>query len=159
MSIEIERKFLVGELPAAIAKYAGKAIRQGYLIITDDGTELRIRQKGNRFFQTIKRGEGLCRTEIEIEITKAQFEALWPHTQNRRVSKTRYALPLGAYTAEVDVFNGDLQGLVLVEVEFASESASREFSPPDWFGTEVTDDKRYTNKHLAAYGRPPRPPA
>ncbi|BBO86098.1 CYTH domain-containing protein [Desulfosarcina ovata] len=154
MGIEIERKFLVRHLPESLDNASGVSIRQGYLIISADGTELRIRQKGARFFQTIKMGEGLRRTEIEIEISQAQFEQLWPHTEGRRVSKTRYHLPQGEYTAEVDRFAGALQGLLLVEVEFPSEGASRAFSPPEWFGTDVTEDKRYKNKHLAVNGIP-----
>lgn len=156
MSIEIERKFLVNRLPETVVPDDGRDIRQGYLIITDDGTELRVRQKGTRFFQTIKTGAGLCRAEIEIDITQAQFEVLWPHTQTRRVSKTRVEVPLGGHIAEVDIFDGDLKGLVLVEVEFASEAASREFRPPDWFGAEVTDHEGYKNKNLAVHGIPAR---
>ena len=154
MSIEIERKFLVGNLPADLAEHDKKTIRQGYLIVTDDGTELRVRQKGDHFFQTIKSGEGLSRTEIEIELTRAQFDALWPHTENRRVSKIRHTVPLGEHTAEVDVFSGALDGLILVEVEFATEAASGQFVPPNWFGEEVTENKGYKNKRLAVSGVP-----
>jgi CYTH domain-containing protein len=37
-------------------------------------------------------------------------------------------------------------------VEFDSEEDLARFEPPPWFGPEVTDDLRYTNAHLAAYG-------
>ena len=67
MSIEIERKYLVAKVPASIEASIGKSIRQGYVIAVEGGIELRVRQKGERFFQTIKMGEGLSRTEIEIE--------------------------------------------------------------------------------------------
>ena len=154
MGIEIERKFLVDRLPASFASLTGAVIRQGYLIDAEGGVELRIRQKQARFFQTIKAGEGLSRTEIEIELSQDQFQQLWPYTDGRRVSKTRYTLPVGNHTAELDRFDGDLAGLVLVEVEFASVDASREFSPPDWFGADVTEDGRYKNKQLAAHGIP-----
>jgi CYTH domain-containing protein len=70
------------------------------------------------------------------------------------VSKIRYTLPLGNHIAELDRFEGDLAGLVLVEVEFASVDASRQFSPPEWFGVDVTEDGRYKNKALAVYGTP-----
>ncbi|MFO7714533.1 CYTH domain-containing protein [Desulfosarcina sp.] len=154
MGLEIERKFLVDHLPAALAELTGSAIRQGYIIVAEGGVELRIRQKQARFFQTIKAGEGLSRTEIEIELSQGQFQQLWPHTEGRRVSKTRYTVPVGDHTAELDAFAGELTGLFLVEVEFPSESASRHFSPPDWFGAEVTEDRRYKNKQLAVYGIP-----
>lgn len=154
MNIEIERKFLVRRLPAILDDHAAAAIRQGYLIVAENGTELRIRQKAGRCFQTIKMGEGLSRTEIEIELSKAQFHALWPHTSGRRIQKSRYTVPVDGHTAELDVFEGDLAGLRLVEVEFASTEASQRFFPPDWFGDEVTEDRRYANKWLAVNGIP-----
>ena len=110
LSIEIERKFLIACLPSSLGSQSGNTIRQGYLIATENGIELRIRQKAELFFQTIKLGEGLSRTEIEIELSADQFNALWPHTAGRRVRKTRYTLPLGEQTAEVDRFEGDLAG-------------------------------------------------
>lgn len=154
MSTEIERKFLLSGLPEGLVEYPQMEIRQGYLIVTQDGTELRIRQKADRFFQTIKMGEGLSRTEIEIEIDVAQFEALWPHTDGRRVDKVRYKVPVGRHVAELDLFEGRLAGLRMVEVEFPSVAASQSFDPPAWFGVEVTEDKRYKNKWLAQNGIP-----
>jgi CYTH domain-containing protein len=151
---EIERKFLVDRLPDSVADYPHTAIRQGYVIATDTGLELRIRQKGRRFFQTIKAGEGLSRTEIEISLSREQFDELWPYTNGRRVNKFRYQVPVGDHVAELDLFDGGLAGLRLVEVEFPSVEASRVFTPPDWFGAEVTEDKRYKNKWLAVNGIP-----
>jgi adenylate cyclase len=154
MSIEIERKFLVDRLPSSCDKLSGAVIRQGYVTVAEGGLELRIRQKQDRFFQTLKAGEGLSRTEIEIELSEIQFGQLWPHTEGRRVNKTRYRVAVGEHTAELDRFDGDLAGLLLVEVEFASVDDANQFTPPDWFGIDVTEDKRYKNKHLAVYGIP-----
>lgn len=154
MSTEIERKYLVDRLPPEFENQTGATIRQGYVIIAEGGIELRIRQKQERFFQTIKMGQGLSRTEIEIELSRDQFERLWPHTQGRRVSKTRYALPLGDHTAEMDIFDDRLVGLALVEVEFTSVDAATRFFPPNWFGADVTEDKRYKNQFLAVHGIP-----
>lgn len=154
MSTEIERKFLLSRLPDSLEACPGTVIRQGYLIATEEGLELRVRQKGDRYFQTIKIGEGLSRTEIEISLSEEQFGELWPHTQGRRVDKVRYQVRVGAHVAELDRFEGELGGLDMVEVEFASVAESREFAPPEWFGDEVTEDKRYKNKRLAADGIP-----
>jgi CYTH domain-containing protein len=154
VGIEIERKFLVDWLPPAAETLTGQTIRQGYVIDAPDGTELRVRQKQAKYYQTIKTGAGISRTEIEMDLTLAQFDQMWPHTEGRRVSKTRYTLPVGKHTAELDRFDGDLAGLMLVEVEFDTIEAAEQFSPPDWFGLEVTEDKRYKNKHLAAHGIP-----
>jgi adenylate cyclase len=154
MGTEIERKFLVKHLPDAIDNYPQSVIRQGYLITTEDGMELRVRQKAERFLQTIKMGKGLSRTEIEISLSGDQFNDLWPHTAGRRVSKIRYKVPVGDHTAELDCFDGDLAGLEMVEVEFSSIEASQQFAPPAWFGAEVTEDERYKNKWLAKNGKP-----
>lgn len=154
MGTEIERKFLVDCLPPDFENLAGKTIRQGYVIDAAEGIELRVRQKQTACYQTVKMGEGLSRTEIEIELSPDQFDRLWPYTEGRRVSKTRYTFPVGDYTAELDRFEGNLEGLLMVEVEFASVEDALGFAPPDWFGRDVTNDKRYKNKHLAAHGIP-----
>lgn len=154
MSTEIERKFLVNQLPDDLGKRDGAKIRQGYVIVSQEGVELRLRHKKEKYYQTIKMGEGLARTEIEIELTQPQFDKMWPHTVGRRVDKTRYAIPVGGHTAELDLFEGDLTGLTTVEVEFASVADSQAFTPPNWFGSDITEDKRYKNKNLAAGGIP-----
>lgn len=154
MSTEIERKFLVAELPGlSDAKKA--VVRQGYLTAPDDSTELRLRQKNDRYFLTLKGRGGLVRVEREAEISAEQFETFWPETEGRRVEKERYtgSLPDGRIF-ELDVFLGTLAPLRLVEVEFASEAEAVAYMPPDWFGTDVTEDKRYKNKMMAIEGIP-----
>lgn len=153
-SLEIERKFLVAEVPDDLGGYPHEPIRQGYLALDADGTEVRIRQKGDRFFQTIKRGAGLQRTEVELLLTAPQFEALWPLTEGRRVEKVRYNIAYQSHLIELDVYSGVLAGLLTAEVEFSSVEASAAFTPPPWFDREVTEDKRYKNKDLAVKGRP-----
>jgi CYTH domain-containing protein len=103
---------------------------------------------------TVKHGAGLVRGEDEVPISAALFAALWPLTEGRRVEKTRHLVPLGAVVAEVDVYAGALEGLLTAEVEFPSEEASRSFTPPDWFGDEVTGEARYANQSLALDGKP-----
>jgi adenylate cyclase len=152
---EIERKFRLAREPEGLSECEREPIEQGYLAIEPgDGTEIRLRRKGSNTLLTVKRGSGLQRTEDEIELDPDQFEALWPLTEGRRVAKTRYAVPLGELTVEVDVFEGALAGLVTAEVEFDSEAASREFEPPEWVGKEVTGDRRYANETLAVEGLP-----
>lgn len=154
MTNEIERKFLVKEIPAGLGKYPSNDISQGYLAVTEDGTEIRIRRKGNKYYETVKSGEGLSRKEAEVEIGREAFHSLWPLTEGMRVEKTRYEIPYGAHLIELDVYSGSLEGLVVAEAEFGSEEESARFTPPNWFGREVTDDKKYANKSLALYGKP-----
>ncbi len=158
---EIERKFLVSEVPGDLESHPSEAIEQGYIVV-EGSAEVRLRRRGGaggRSQLTIKSGGGRVRVEEEFDIDQRRFDSLWPLSEGRRVSKTRYRLPGGGgLTIELDVYEGDLAGLVTAEVEFSSEAASDEFDPPEWFGRELTDDHRYANRTLAVDG-PPTPPA
>lgn len=147
--VEIERKFRVRELPP-LEGLKAVHVQQGYLTLTNDSVELRLRRAGDKDFMTLKSDGGLERLEYEIAIDTVQFETLWPATHDRRVEKTRHVgqLPAGE-VFELDVFMGNLAPLILVEVEFASLEAAGSFTAPDWFGTEVTVDTRFKNKALA----------
>jgi adenylate cyclase len=151
--VEIERKFLVEELPADLPWLDDRPLRQGYVALDGD-TEVRVRDDAGSWRLTVKHGGGLRRVEEDIEIDARRGEALWALTEGRRVEKRRHRLPVGDALLEVDVFEGDLQGLVVAEVEFDAEDAARAFSPPAWFGHEVTDDGAYKNRALAVRGRP-----
>src|SRR6185437_14960944 len=83
------------------------------------------------------------------EISQQQFLALWPSTEGRRLEKTRYTMKENGCQLELDVYQGSLTGLVVAEVEFESAEESQRFSPPSWFGKEVTNDKHYKNSNLA----------
>ncbi len=150
MANEIERKFRLAEPPGWISRYQAKLIRQGYLAVSDKA-EVRLRKIADEHFLTVKVGHGLVRREVEIELDPAQFAELWPLTESRRLLKARRRIPLGdeEKSAEVDVYKEDLHGLVLAEIEFASETESEQFEVPDWLGAEVTGDQRYANQSLA----------
>ena len=151
-TIERERKFLVSRLP--LLPPAGTELRQGYLAVDGPAT-VRVRDDGDDDpTLTIKAGYGAVRTELEWRITAAEFAAAWPHTNGRHIRKTRYRVPVGEHIAELDVFHDGLEGLVLVEVEFPSDTAMASFSPPDWFGDDVTDDESFTNASLATHTLP-----
>jgi len=126
---EIERKFLVQNIVENISDFSCDFIIQGYLSICNLN-EVRVRKKGNRYFQTIKKGTGKVRFETEIEITKNQFDLLWPLTQGKRIEKKRYKMPYMGKVLEIDIFLGKLDGLIIVEVEFDSEKESLNFLKP-----------------------------
>lgn len=153
MTVEIERTWLVrGDAPLMDAE-SSVEVRQGYLAIVD-GVEVRVRTWQETCLLTVKTGQGLQRTEVEVPITREQFEALWPATTGARVVKTRHVIDVDDRRAEVDVFAEGLTGLVLVEVEFASVEAAEAFVPPNWFGREVTDEHGWNNAALAVHGAP-----
>ena len=104
---------------------------------------------------TAKKGSGEIREEIEVPLEAGAFDRLWKLTESRRIAKRRFQVPLeDGHCAEVDVYAGDLEGLVVAEVEFSSEEEGDGFRAPDWFGRELTGDHRYANQVLAIHGRP-----
>jgi adenylate cyclase len=149
---EIERKFLVSAIPDN--RGLGTRILQGYLPLASEDTEVRIRRKGDETVLTVKQGHGLDRGEREVAISAEVFATLWPLTEGRRIEKTRYELPHADVTIELDEFGGDLEGLLLAEVEFDSPQASELFEEAEWLGRDVTDDPNYANRILAERGRP-----
>lgn len=153
---EIERKFVIDQLPDDFDfnKYSNKEITQGYLEINPDGSEKRLRQKKDKYFLTEKSGSGKTRIENEKEISKEEFENLWPDTEGKRVEKTRYEIPHDEGIIELDIYKGQLAGLISAEMEFKSEDESNKFTAPIWFGKEVTEDKRFKNQNLALKGIP-----
>lgn len=149
--IERERRYLVASLPDALAQPA--TIVQGYLVTSP--VSVRVRRIDGRHVLTIKAGSGRVRTEIERDLDADEFEALWDQARELRIAKRRHRIDLpGGLVAELDLFDGDLAGRRLVEVEFPDDESADRFTPPPWFGREVTDDNRYTNSSLARRGWP-----
>lgn len=158
MTTEIERKFVVDTLPTDIdlSEYPSKKIDQGYLVNGPEGA-VRVRRKGEAFFLTFKTGptdHTAERVELECELTEDQFETMWPGTAGRRIEKTRYEIPYDGHTIELDIFEGANAGHMLAEVEFSSTTGADMFTAPDWFGADVTADKRFGNAMIAESGFP-----
>lgn len=152
--MEVERKFLV-QGPPGLDAASGEEIEQGYLAIGPDG-EVRLRRRGGDLVLTAKRGSGLSREEAEVELDAERFDQLWPLTEGRRLHKRRHVVPHDDLEIEVDVYEGGLEGLVVAEIEFASEEQARGFEPPEWLGEEVTGEAAYLNETLATRGAPGR---
>ncbi len=159
---EIERVFLLDRLPALPEGATPYLIEQGYLPDDEVSGELaegRVRRKVGpdgvaRCFHTIKRGHGLVREEVERAIDEATFARAWARTAGRRLRKTRWVVPHGERTWEVDAF--EELDLVMAEVELPS--ADTEAPLPPWLAPhvvrEVTEDARYRNFVLATAGLP-----
>jgi CYTH domain-containing protein len=154
MTTEIERKWIVTTVPSADTLGPGERLRQGY-VARDGDVEVRVRDSEAASVLTVKGGRGISRTEVEVVITDEDVGALWPLTLGRRIEKTRYRVAVGAVTADVDVYEGALAGLCIVEVEFPSLNDAHSFEPASWFGKEVTGDAKWSNASLAEHGAPP----
>jgi CYTH domain-containing protein len=148
--MEIERKYLLKTIPEHLEQYESKKIAQGYLCTSP---VVRIRRSNDDYYLTYK-GEGLMvREEYNLPLTKEAYEHLLPKIDGLLIAKTRYLIPLsGGLTAELDLFEGELAPLSLVEVEFETEADANAFTAPDWFGEDVTNSGRYHNSYLSQCG-------
>ena len=150
MNYEIERKFLV------VGDYKSHAfnhyrIVQGYLSSVLERV-VRIRIQGDTAYLTIKSTVSdteFTRYEWEREIPLEDAEEMLKFCEKEIIEKTRYLVKVGAHLFEVDEFYGNNQGLVVAEVELASEDEV--FEKPDWLGLEVTSENRYYNSMLVKH--------
>ncbi len=146
--MEIERKFLVKNIPE-LKGLKSSEIVQGYVSISP---EIRIRKKDDKYFIT-KKGEGtICREEVECEVTKEVGEEYFSKVISNLVEKTRYYINIGKNIAELDIYKGIFDGFVVVEVEFNSLEESNSFTPPSWFGEDISENMEYRNRVIAMKG-------
>ena len=147
MATETERKFLVkGEFRHLAIKEID--ITQAYISV-EKGKTIRIRITGQEAFLTLKSridGQAISRNEWEYSIPVRDAMELLLICLPGRIIKTRYLVPSGSHTFEVDVFHDKNEGLVIAEIELCSEN--EEFEKPDWLGKEVTGDPGYFNSNL-----------
>jgi len=144
MATEIERKFLVSADWPRPAQ--GTRLLQGYL--SRGAVSVRVRTSAERAWLTVKGPtSGLSRAEFEYEVPLVDAEEMLALSPTKPIEKTRYLVPLGRHVVEVDVFAGENAGLVVAEIELATEDES--FDKPSWLGEEVTTDPRYRNTALA----------
>lgn len=154
MAKEIERKFLVSGDGWRSDADTGSVFRQAYIVTMDDRS-VRVRiADGATARMTIKVGKNaMVRDEFEYEIPLADAQGMIDLAVGIVIEKTRYRVPFAGFVWELDVYDGALQGLVIAEVEMATEDDMPDL--PDWLGREVTGERRFSNQYLALAGRPP----
>ena len=146
--MEIERKFLLKELPDNLDTYPVRHLEQGYLCTAP---VVRIRRDNDKYELTYKGKGCMIREEHNLPLTKEAYEHLREKIDGRLIVKKRYMIPLEKYTIELDVFAGDLAPLTLAEVEFSSEEEAKAFIAPEWFAEDVTFSKLYHNSFLSQF--------
>lgn len=147
--MEIERKFLVKTLPDGYECCPFHHIEQAYLC-TDP--VVRVRKEDDSYYLTYKSKGLLAREEYNLPLTEASYAHLLSKADGNVLTKTRYLLPCPGHehlTIELDVFQGKFDGLILAEVEFETEDEARAFTPPEWFGEDVTFSGKYQNSRLS----------
>ncbi len=145
--MEIERKYLIKELPENLELYKSKHIEQGFLC-----TEpvVRIRKSNDEYTLTYKGKGTLCREEYILPLNAEAFAHLKEKIDGILIQKRRYLIPLtDKLTIELDVFEGELAPLQLAEVEFETKEEAEHFVPPAWFGEDVTFSTKYHNSNLS----------
>lgn len=144
--MEIERKFLIKQLPENLDKYPCRRLEQGYLCTAP---VVRIR-KDNETYELTYKGKGsMIREEYNLPLTADAYAHLKAKIDGRLITKKRYMIPYQSYTIELDVFENDLAPLTLAEVEFSTEEQANGFIPPDWFAEDVTFSRLYHNSYLS----------
>ena len=145
--MEIERKYLISHIPFDIAGYPFHQIEQAYL---STAPVVRVRQEDDTYYLTYKSKGLMMREEHNLPLTEEAYCHLREKADGRIITKERYCIPYGDHlTIELDVFAGDLAPLLLAEVEFSSEEEANSFTPPDWFGEDVTFSSKYHNSTLS----------
>lgn len=147
--MEIERKYLVKTVPANLMQYPCKEIEQGYL---NTDPVVRIRRSNEKYTLTYK-GKGLLvREEYNLPLNAESFAHMKSKIDGILITKRRYLIPYAdKYTIELDLFDGELAPLMLAEVEFETEEEANAFTPPDWFGEDVTFSTMYHNSTLSQH--------
>lgn len=149
---EIERRWIVPFIP--------KEISIGNLKFTDivqtyisKKPVIRLRSHDKKEFVLCIKTQGnkksLARPEQEIVINKKEYNSLLKISITEPIIKRRYFFKYKNRTAELDIFDGYLRGMIIIELEFKSESEAYAFEAPEWFGKEITGVKKYANSSLA----------
>ena len=149
-NMEIERKWRVRELPGELSRYECIDMEQAYL---NEHPTVRIRRENSEYFLTYKgiSDNSMAHTEYNLPLTAEAYGHMLPKHDGRIIRKKRYVIPLGDghLKAELDIFDEPFTPLRIIEVEFSSVEEAETFTPPGWFGEEVTEDRRFKNAIMA----------
>lgn len=155
-NLEIERKFLVKKEDVInnYKEFKCEKIEQGFIYLKP---AIRVRKSNDKYFLTIKNKvdkkvcdiNDLARTEYEIEIKKKAYNDLVKLCKGRIIKKDRYHIPYNKHIIELDIFKGELAGLIYAEVEFKNINEAKKFKAPNWFYKDVTGIEKYKNTYLS----------
>jgi len=146
--MEIERKFLIDPAKIDYKSHPFHELEQGYL---STNPVVRVRREDDTYYLTYK-GKGLlAREEYNLPLTKESYEHLLEKADGNIITKRRYLIPLNKFTVELDEFAPPFAPLLMAEVEFESIEEANAFNPPEWFGLDVSEDKRYHNSNMSRH--------
>ena len=141
--IELEKTYLVKEIPENLKNCEFKEIIDVYIPKSSEHPKLRLRKNGDKFELTkkepVNEGDASHQEEQTIKLTETEFNAL-NDLEGKRVRKLRYYFDYNSRTAEVDVFQDALKGLVIVDFEFATIKEKDKFEMPDFCLIDITQE-------------------
>lgn len=141
--VELELTYLAKEIPKDLTDSPSKVITDVYYPAETEHPVLRLRQRGDTYELTKKEiasgTDSSYQLEHTVTLNRDEFEAL-AKAPGRRVTKRRYFYKYNGQTAEVDVFEGDLKGLVEVDFEFTDRETQLAFTMPDFCLADVTQE-------------------
>lgn len=142
--IELEKTYLAKKITKNLKVHRYKEIIDVYLPKMSEHPKLRLRKNGDNYELTkkepINSGDASMQNEQTIILTKIEFDALNQQLEGKRVRKIRYFCEYRGITAEFDVFQDELEGLVVVDFEFASSEEKDSFRMPDFCLVDVTNE-------------------
>ncbi len=151
LEIELEKTYLAKMLPEGLENFPRKEIIDVYIPADEAHPCLRLRKKGDRYEITkkepVKEGDASAQSEYTIRLTEKEFNAL-AVVKGKRTRKTRYEYIYQGNKAEIDIFEDDLKGLVLVDFEFIDAKKKNTFATPDFCLIDVTQDKTFAGGML-----------
>lgn len=148
--IEIERKFLIQELPDLEGKIPLCYTR--YFISEDENKQIRVQRKGNRFeLETKTKLNELKYRKTKTEISEENFLKL--------SSKCTKAIIRDSYlfceqpNITLKIYHGTYEGLIRAEIEYDNIKQVENYNLPDWFGTEITGSELASDNKLIKLSR------
>ncbi len=152
MQHEIERTFLAKYIPPEVLQSKYIDYQDIYIPFSDLHPKLRVRRKGQEYEITKKvlanSNDASVQQELTIPLSREEYDE-FATIHGNRILKRRFFLSVNQKIAEIDVFMGDLAGLVLVEFEFALEQEKDSFAPPDFCLVDVTQEETFAGGKLA----------
>ncbi|MEN9921948.1 MAG: hypothetical protein RL097_224 [Candidatus Parcubacteria bacterium] len=131
--MEIERKFLIKAMPDLLGITPVRYER--YYLKREAGVEERIQKKGTKFEHEKKTLiSTLERTREKREISEEEFLRLKKEAGEAIV---RDGYGLGNNTS-IKIYHGRFEGLLRVEIEFATKEDALAYKPEQWMGDEIT---------------------
>jgi CYTH domain-containing protein len=141
--IELEKTFLARELPKGLKNCKSKEVIDIYFPKEAKHPTIRVRKSGDKYEMTKKErldpNDASMQKEHTILLSKEEFLAL-SKLDGKKLSKVRYYYDYNGKVAEIDVFQGDLKGLVLIDFEFQTADEKNKFKMPDFCLADVTQD-------------------